>query len=212
MDVPTRWNSSFLAWERLLLIKDAIDIVITILTVSSTQKDQKDAKRLKEIQLTDDEWDLMKDLVDILGPFFETTEKLGGSEYITISYILSSILGLMRNLTSSTNYTDDELNLSDSDAFLVCLLDPRCKKLKFAAPTQRHQAETALRNKYNEVKSLHKASTSSDKSFSPCEDQDKQEGQRQIYQKSFFKSIFMQDTSEDEVFEIEHLHVRNIFL
>ncbi|CAG8850344.1 2350_t:CDS:2, partial [Gigaspora margarita] len=86
MDVPTHWNSSFLAWERLLLIKDTIDIVITTLT------------------------NLMRDLVDILGPFFETTEELGGSKYITIFYILLSILGLMRNLTSSTSYTNDELS------------------------------------------------------------------------------------------------------
>ncbi|CAG8519406.1 10493_t:CDS:2 [Dentiscutata heterogama] len=88
-------------------------------------------------------------------------------------------------------------DLSDGDAFLVCLLDPRCKKLMLATPTQRHQAETALRNKYNEIKSLYKASTSSNKSFSPREDQDKQEGQRQIYQKTFFKTVFMQNTSEE---------------
>ncbi|CAG8655429.1 1881_t:CDS:1, partial [Scutellospora calospora] len=42
-------------WERFLLIKDAIDIVVTTLTVSNTPEDRKDAKRLKEIQLTDDE-------------------------------------------------------------------------------------------------------------------------------------------------------------
>ncbi|CAG8544701.1 11448_t:CDS:2, partial [Scutellospora calospora] len=165
------------------------------------------AKRLKEIQLTNDEWDLIRDLVNILGLFFETTEKLGGSEYITISYILLSIWRLMRSLTISESYTDDELNevnfetddldLSDSDTFLVCLLDLRCKKLKFAAPTQRYQAKTALCNKYNEIKSLHKASTSSNKSFSSREDQDKQEEQYQIYQKSFFRIVFMQDTSEE---------------
>ncbi|CAG8511241.1 6648_t:CDS:2 [Dentiscutata heterogama] len=61
-------------------------------------------------------------------------------------------------------------DLSDGDAFLVCLLDLRCKKLMFATPTQRHQAKTALRNKYNKIKSLYKALTSSDKSFSPHED------------------------------------------
>ncbi|CAG8550960.1 16324_t:CDS:2 [Cetraspora pellucida] len=125
-------------------------------------------------------------------------KELGGSEYITISYIFLSIWRLIRNLTTSTSYTDNELNeykikntlysallhycdLSDDDAFFVCLLDSRCKKLMFATLTQKHQAETALCNKYNEIKSLYKASTSSNKSFSPHKDQDKQERQHQIY-------------------------------
>ncbi|CAG8655443.1 1882_t:CDS:2, partial [Scutellospora calospora] len=78
----------------------------------------------------------------------------------------------MRSLTTSESYTDDKLS-------------------------ERHQAETTFRNKYNEIKSLHKVSTLSDKSFSPREDQDKQEEQRQIYQKSFFRTVFIQDTSEE---------------
>ncbi|RIB15729.1 hypothetical protein C2G38_2092660, partial [Gigaspora rosea] len=41
MDVSTRWNSSFLAWERLLLIKDAINIVLATLTVSNVLKHGK---------------------------------------------------------------------------------------------------------------------------------------------------------------------------
>jgi len=261
-----------------LLIKDAIDIVITTLTVTNSPEARRDGRRLKEIQLTEDEWDLMKDLVDILGPFFET-EELGGSEYITISYILTSILALIRNLANSINHSADELSdelndelsdeelseevnfetndlafdnnigfidakeeeeqgpkkrkinintptntknmkhkiknalynallhywdLSDSDALLACLLDLRCKKLKFASPTQKRQAETTLYDKYNNLKSLHQSSTPSDKPLSPHNDQDNQEEQHQIYQKSFFKTIFMQDTPEELNDELGH--------
>ncbi|CAG8560124.1 1091_t:CDS:2 [Cetraspora pellucida] len=148
IDVPTCWNSSFLAWERLLLIKNVINIVITTLTVSGIPEAQRDAKRLKEIQLTKDEWDLMRDLVDILGLFYETTEEL--------------------------------------------------------APTQKHQAETALRNKYNDIKSSHQSLTPSDKSVDPRENQDNQEGQCQIYQKTFFKTIFMQDALEELDDELDY--------
>ncbi|RIB24794.1 hypothetical protein C2G38_2069174 [Gigaspora rosea] len=43
MDILTHWNSSFLAWERLLLIKDAINIVLATLTVSNALEAWKDS-------------------------------------------------------------------------------------------------------------------------------------------------------------------------
>ncbi|CAG8806392.1 8392_t:CDS:2 [Gigaspora margarita] len=74
-------------------------------------------------------------------------------------------------------------SLSDGKVFLACLLDLKCKKLWFATP-QQHEAEAALRTKYNNAKSLYQSSTtSSNKSFSTNEDQDRREG-CQIYQKS----------------------------
>ncbi|CAG8851397.1 29247_t:CDS:2, partial [Gigaspora margarita] len=96
--IHTLYNQCAGTWERLLLIKDAINIVLTTLTVSTASEARKDARRLRQIQLTKDEWDLMKDLVVILGPFYETTEELGGSEYVTISYMFPSILALMQKL------------------------------------------------------------------------------------------------------------------
>ncbi|CAG8855189.1 26942_t:CDS:1, partial [Gigaspora margarita] len=41
----------------------------------------------------------------------------------------------------------------------------------------KRQAETALRNKYNDVKSFHQSSVPSDKSSNPREDQDNRERQ-----------------------------------
>ncbi|CAG8560195.1 17814_t:CDS:2, partial [Cetraspora pellucida] len=219
---------------------DAIDIVLTTLTISTAPDARKDAKRLKEIQLTDDEWNLMKDLVNILGPFCEVTEVLGGSEYISISYIVPSILKLMQKLIGPTSYSDEEplrysdeeLNnevnfetddlafdndigftdaqeeeekdpkkrkinintptntvnmryriknalynallhywdLSDNEVLLACLLDPRCKTLHFASPNQQQQAETALRTKYNDAKSIRQSSLSSNRSSSSNKD------------------------------------------
>ncbi|CAG8603250.1 3887_t:CDS:2 [Cetraspora pellucida] len=88
MDVLTQWNSSFLTWECLLLIKNAINIVLTTLTVSTASEVYKDARRLKQIQLTEDD----------------------GSEYVTISYMFPSILALMQKLASSTSSYDEELD------------------------------------------------------------------------------------------------------
>ncbi|CAG8546650.1 4637_t:CDS:2 [Dentiscutata heterogama] len=45
-------------------------------------------------------------------------------------------------------------DLSDEELFLAYLLDPRFKKLRFATSTQQLQAKAALREKYNNIKSL----------------------------------------------------------
>ncbi|RIB02306.1 hypothetical protein C2G38_2125544 [Gigaspora rosea] len=115
--LPDNNNSSFLAWERLLLIKDAIDIVLATLTVSNALEARKDAKRLKEIQLIENEWDMMRDIVNILEPFFEVTKVLGGSEYATFSYMIPSILELIEKLDCSMEYSDesDYVNFETTD-------------------------------------------------------------------------------------------------
>lgn len=38
---------------------------------------KKDAKRLKQIMITDDEWDLITDLTEVLSTFADATEDLG---------------------------------------------------------------------------------------------------------------------------------------
>lgn len=269
MDVSTRWNSSFLAWERLLLLKDAIDIVLATLSISTTSEARKDAKRLKKIQLTDDEWDLMRDLVNILGHFFEVTEELGGSKYATISYMFPSILGLIEKLDISADYWEESNNvvdfettdlvfddnvrfvdaqeeeedgpkgrkvqintpidvtdmkpkiknalyhallhywdLSDGEVFLAYLLDPRCKKLRFATSDQQRQAETALQEKYNNIKSIRQSSLPVGNDplnfHEEISTENNWRGQRQIYQKTFFKSIFNQETSDNSTDELSH--------
>ncbi|CAG8854234.1 38820_t:CDS:2, partial [Gigaspora margarita] len=57
-------------------------------------------------------------------------------------------------------------------------------------------AEAALHTKYNDAKSLYQSSTTlSTKSFSPNEDQNNQGSQ--VYQKSFFQTVFIQDISDE---------------
>ncbi|CAG8831746.1 6392_t:CDS:2, partial [Gigaspora margarita] len=154
-----------------------------------------DAKRLKEIQLTEDEWNLMRDLVNILGPFYETTEELGCSKYITISYIFPSILALMQKLSSSICYSVEELNEVDFKtndlAFDENIGFHKVKNALYNALLyywDLSDAEAALRTKYNNAKSLYQSlTTSSNKSFSTNKDQDRRE-ECQIYQKSFLKT------------------------
>ena len=72
-DCKTRWNSSYLAWIRLIQIKAYIELLITHLTTHENSDERKDGRRLREINLVDSEWDLLKDLLQVLGPFEEVS-------------------------------------------------------------------------------------------------------------------------------------------
>ncbi|CAB4484562.1 unnamed protein product [Rhizophagus irregularis] len=75
-DVETRWSSTYIAWERLIILQPYIDIVISSLNASKDRDAKEDAKRLKIVNLTNEEWDVIRDLLEILGPFAKLTEKL----------------------------------------------------------------------------------------------------------------------------------------
>ena len=62
-DVVTRWNSSYLAWKRLIKIKDLIDILASIMLIDPDPSTQYDSKRLKDINLTEEEWQEIKKLI-----------------------------------------------------------------------------------------------------------------------------------------------------
>ncbi|CAG8567843.1 7663_t:CDS:1, partial [Racocetra fulgida] len=202
--------------------------------------------------LTDEEWNLIHDLIKILGPFFEVIEELSGSEYITISFIVLSILALMERLDCSTRNlekSNDTLNfettdlvfddnvgftdtykeeedgskerkikintptvvidikhkiknslysallhywdLSNDEVFIACLLDPRFKKLRFVSSCQQRRTEAALREKYNNIKSLCQSSLTSNFNEKQPSAKNNWKEQRQIYHKTFFKSIFI---------------------
>ena len=72
-DCKTQWNSSYLAWTRLIQIKTYIELLITHLTTHENSDERKDGRKLKEINLTESEWDLLKDLLQVLGPFEEAS-------------------------------------------------------------------------------------------------------------------------------------------
>src|SRR5581483_3522248 len=95
-DVETRWSSTYIAWERLIILKPFIDIVISSLNTSKDQNSKEDAKRLTKINLTNDEWEVIRDLLEILGPLAELTETLEGTKYATMSYIYPGIATLKK--------------------------------------------------------------------------------------------------------------------
>ena len=79
---------------------------------------KKDSKQLKEIMITAQEWDLIQNLVDILEPFAEATDYLGGSFYCTHSIInplIEQIKKEMKTPLRSSLLPVD--NIENEDAF-----------------------------------------------------------------------------------------------
>ncbi|CAJ0748020.1 18795_t:CDS:2 [Entrophospora sp. SA101] len=100
------------------MLQEYIKTLITTIPLEIDDPNSKsDYKRLKSVFLTDDEWLLMSDLVQILGPFAEATDLLGGSKYSTFSLIYPTLMALINQLTSDQN-NDDDFNVEEeSDVF-----------------------------------------------------------------------------------------------
>jgi hypothetical protein len=114
-DVSTRWNSSYYAWVRLIKIKGFIQVLLSELLNSSNIDEKRDGKQLEKIMITSDEWDLLQELILVLGPFEEATRYLGGEKYITQSImhpILKEIKRLL--LLPSNNFSSTPILLTSS--------------------------------------------------------------------------------------------------
>ncbi|CAH1760937.1 3074_t:CDS:2, partial [Entrophospora sp. SA101] len=72
-DVSTRWNSSYYAFDRLFFLKDAIIQLQTDLCTSTNREGKKDGNKLRKIMLSDEDWDLVDELITLLMPFEQAT-------------------------------------------------------------------------------------------------------------------------------------------
>jgi hypothetical protein len=111
--VSTRWNLSYYAWVRLIKIKGYIQALLVELINNSENEAKKDGKQLEKIMLTSNEWDLLQELILILGPFEEATRHLGGEKYITHS-IMHPILKEIKRLLLLPSNNSSSLPLNTS--------------------------------------------------------------------------------------------------
>jgi len=103
-----------LAWRRLLELKGYIRTLEANLAEETDQDSKKDSQRLTKIMLTNDEWDLLRDLIPILGLFEETTRYLGGSNYSTHNITKPLIAEIINKLKPEESTPDINIeNLED---------------------------------------------------------------------------------------------------
>ncbi|CAG8830477.1 31184_t:CDS:2, partial [Gigaspora margarita] len=135
-DVPTHWNSSYLAWCHLLELE-------------------------KYIRVLEDEWDLLCNLILILGPFEEVIRYLGGSKYITYSMINPIMIHIINMLKPVSILLPEEINIeSIKDIFVELEIynddGDLPKKIELDKPMQisgvLEKVQEFLRIKYNEAR------------------------------------------------------------
>ncbi|GBC46886.2 zinc finger BED domain-containing protein 4-like [Rhizophagus irregularis DAOM 181602=DAOM 197198] len=169
-DVATRWNSSYLAWSHLIYLKEWIKLLSNTLSISTDLDTKKDAKRLKQIMITDEEWDFLADIIEVLSTFADATTELGGKETgdafdeenqdeIPNDDINKPVntYGLINEIKSIlyTNLIKYYPTIT-TDALISPILDPRFKSLDFTSSIQKSHTEQQLRTLFEQEKNNQK--------------------------------------------------------
>ncbi|GES86543.1 zinc finger BED domain-containing protein 1-like [Rhizophagus clarus] len=111
-DISTRWNSLYLAWDRLIFLQYAVLQLSVNLSCSLISEEKTDGIRLKKIMIKDNEWELLDELCNILAPFEKATRDFSGNTYVTLSQMFPIITDLTNSLKPSDNSYEV---LEDSD-------------------------------------------------------------------------------------------------
>ncbi|GES76765.1 zinc finger BED domain-containing protein 1-like [Rhizophagus clarus] len=108
-------NSTFYAWERLIELKRAIKFLPGQLKSDLNKDAQKDGEKLEKIMLSDDEWKLIEDLLNLLSIFEDVTRLLSGAKYCTISLMYPAIAALISSVKPGTQPSSNfELDFQDN--------------------------------------------------------------------------------------------------
>ncbi|CAB5363285.1 unnamed protein product [Rhizophagus irregularis] len=124
-DISTRWNSSYLAWDRLIFLQYAVLQLNINLSCSLIPEEKADGNRLKKYMLKDNEWELLDELCNILAPFEKATRDFSGNTYVTLSQMFPIITNLTNSLKSLDNSheeyedSDDNTIISDTEESLT---------------------------------------------------------------------------------------------
>ncbi|PKC54887.1 hypothetical protein RhiirA1_476499 [Rhizophagus irregularis] len=94
--------------------------------------------------ITDDEWDLIADLTEVLSTFANATEDLEGSKYVTNSMRVPMLMEIIKTVTTDTLYNQDPDEKEDdafekNSDFNLILNPPNYEKILFGFPYYREE-------------------------------------------------------------------------
>lgn len=148
-DVSTRWNSSLLMIERMVLLKEPLSAAM----VSLPNCPQN---------LNKDDWTILEDCIPLLKPFELITAELSADTYVTVSIVIPLMRALQTHVSQQKCVTAVGIALKDSLlqrigerlipyerrhlAQTATYLDPRFKKMAFATDSSATEAENVIKN------------------------------------------------------------------
>ena len=160
-DVATRWNSTYFMYERLAEQRVAIYAVI--------HDERVTAPAQRHLDLSDDQWDLLTQLLVVLKPLQVATTALCAEQTVSASLICPVVDGLLKHhlkikegdlgaLISFKKVVSQELCRrfefdEDSVAVLATAVDPRHSHLTCFTPEQRSGVQDILREKVQQMTS-----------------------------------------------------------
>ena len=89
-DVCTRWNSLYLMFQRMELLRAAMYAVLHDKSITKPADCQA-------FEIPNETWNLMADLLPVLKPMVDATEALSSESYPSVSCIIPMIVGLIKN-------------------------------------------------------------------------------------------------------------------
>ena len=87
------------------------------MSCSLINEEKVDGNKLKKVMLSDNEWELLDELCNILAPFEKATRDFSGNTYVTLSQIFPIITSLTNSLKSPSN-SDEEIDDSDNETII----------------------------------------------------------------------------------------------
>lgn len=81
-DVPTRWNSTFYMFERLINLEESVTVTVGLL--------QNPVQLLSE-----EEWSILKDISNVLRPFEQITNEMSSEKSVSASKVIIIVRGLI---------------------------------------------------------------------------------------------------------------------
>ena len=162
-DVSTRWNSTYLMYERLLEQRWAIYAVMHDEQVTSSDQ--------RYLYLKEDHWNLLQQMVTALKPLQVATTALCEAKKVSISLIYPVISGLIKkhlvvddqDLPSvklfkrtvvqevKERFSPNSLSTATKAPVLAAALDPCYHQLKFLSDDQRSRTHMVLKEKVQKI-------------------------------------------------------------
>ncbi|KAM3838253.1 E3 SUMO-protein ligase ZBED1-like [Diretmus argenteus] len=156
-DVSTRWNSTYAMLSR--LVEQRWPVTATLSDPAVTQRGKH------YLDLKNEQWDLIEELIEGLEPFDGATEFLSGQKYVTLSVLPTLVQGLTKSIQGSAFETApvkayqahvaEEIARrwqglflfhpeSPNTTLLTAALDPRYRKLKFLPAEEAFKVQSTV--------------------------------------------------------------------